>query len=120
MAQEDLATGEPANDMTWHKKKNSFAMTAFVSTSRARTDFVLKQIRLAMYFVFGITDANFGVVVFVARGAMFMTRRLNAFSCLWQIALRFQAFVQSILYLARGQLVDLSCISWQQISLAFL
>ena len=27
-AQEDLATGEPTIDMTWQKKKDSFAMSA--------------------------------------------------------------------------------------------
>ena len=41
LVQEDLATGEPAIDMTWQKKKDSFDMTAFrVSTSCARTDLV--------------------------------------------------------------------------------
>ena len=29
LAQEDLATSEPAIDMTWQKKNDSFAMTAF-------------------------------------------------------------------------------------------
>ena len=64
LAQEDLATSEPAIDRTWQKENDSFVMTAFVLTLRVLEQTYCYLKSLAMYMcLLEITGANVGVVV---------------------------------------------------------